>query len=41
MFLEVEMEKVKQLIHQKERGYLSYGEIDDVVPLNIVFLKDR
>jgi hypothetical protein len=41
MFLEVETEKVKLLIHQKEKGYLSSGGIDDLVPLNIVFLKDR
>ena len=41
MFLEFETEKNKQLIHQMERGYLSNGEIDDLAPLTIVFLKDR
>ncbi len=39
--MEVKTEKVKQLINQKRKGYLSYDEIDDLVPLNIVFLKDR
>ena len=33
--------EVEQLINQKKKGYLSYGEIDDIVPLNIVFLEDR
>jgi hypothetical protein len=37
MFLEVEPEKVKQLINQKEKGYLTYGEIDDLLLLNTVF----
>jgi hypothetical protein len=41
MFLEIKLEKVKQLIYQKGKGYLSYGEIDDLVPLNNVFPKDR
>ena len=41
MFWEVETEKVEQLINQKKKGYLSYGEIDDIIPLNIVFLKNR
>jgi len=37
MFLEFEPEKVKQLINQKEKGYLTYGEIDDLLLLNTVF----
>jgi hypothetical protein len=37
MFLEVEPEKVKQLIRQKEKDYLTYGEIDDLLLLNTVF----
>ena len=41
MFLEVKTEKVKQLNNKKGKGYLRCGEIDDLVPLNIVFLKDR
>jgi hypothetical protein len=28
-------------INQKRKGYLNYDEIDDLVPFNIVFLKDR
>jgi hypothetical protein len=41
MFLEFETEKIKQLIHQQEKGDLIYGEIDALDPLTIVFLKDR
>ncbi len=37
MFLEIETEKVKQLINQKKKGYLTYGEIDDLLLLNTVF----
>ncbi len=32
------MEKVKQLINQKEKGYLTYGKIDVLFLLNIFFL---
>ena len=37
MVLEVETEKVKQLINQEGKGYLTYGEIDDLLLLNTVF----
>jgi hypothetical protein len=37
MFLEVETEKVKHLIHQEEKGCMTYGEIDDLFPSNTVF----
>jgi len=37
MFLEVETEKVKQLIHQKEEGCLTCGAIDDLLSSNTVF----
>ena len=37
MFLEVETEKVKQLIHQKEKGYLSYSKFDALFLLNTFF----
>jgi hypothetical protein len=37
MFLEVEPEKGKQLISQKEKGYLTSAEIDDLLLLNTVF----
>jgi len=37
MFWEVETEKVKQLINQKEKGYLTCGEIDGLLLLNTVF----
>ena len=35
--LGVEMEKVKQLINQKEKGYLTYGKIDALFLLNTFF----
>jgi len=31
------MEKVKQLINQKEKGYLTYGKIDTLFLLNTFF----
>jgi hypothetical protein len=37
MFFEVKMEKVRQLINQKGKGYLSYGEIVDLLPSKTVF----
>jgi len=31
------MEKVKQLMNQKEKGYLTYGKIDALFLLNTFF----
>ena len=35
--LGVEMEKVKKLINQKEKGYLTYSKIDALFLLNTFF----
>jgi len=37
IFLKVKTETVERLIHQKRKGYLTYDEIDDLLPSNTVF----